>query len=101
MKDVKEIVKAVEQATSDTEAIDAIEQKRQELAIAGPPPQRVTLPSELRQARMYLGGLTKLTENPAALLDLVDDETKGKSIAQWTEVRELAEQVLRLYNQQP
>lgn len=100
MADVKKIVKAAEEASSDSEALEALERVRAELAPAGPPPNRVTIPAELKQARMYLGGLVKLASSPLALLDVVDDQHRAESIDRWQQVRNLADEVLRLYGDQ-
>lgn len=97
--EVNAMLKAANAATSDGEAIDVLEQHRKELAPAGPPPKRVTIPAEVKAARMHLGALVKLEENPAALLDLADDETRAKSIDRWRRVRDLGNRVLELYGE--
>lgn len=95
--EVNAMVKAAKTATSDGEAIDALEEYRKEMAPTGPPPTRVTIPPELKSARTYLGGLVKLEDNPAALLDLVSDELRDTSVDRWTRVAQLAHRVLELY----
>jgi len=100
MADVNKLVKLAQDAASDGEAIEALNRMRAELAPAGPPPKRVTVPAEVRQARMYLGGLAKLRTNPTSLLDLASEETRATSILRWQQIGELAGEVLRLYGDQ-
>jgi ParB-like chromosome segregation protein Spo0J len=99
-KIIDELVHTAKQAPSDSEAIDALESLRSNLAPAGPPPVRVTLPSEVRTARMQLGGLLKHETTPIKLLDQATPEDRAKSIDQWRRVRDLANAVLGLYNEQ-
>src|SRR4029077_1679299 len=48
MADVNKLVKAAQEATSDGGAIEALNKFKAEMPPAGPPPVRVTVPSELR-----------------------------------------------------
>ena len=99
-KTVNQLVKVAKDAASDGDAIDALEKVRVELAPAGPPPAPVVIPSEVKQTRMYLGGLLKFETNPALVLDQVDDEHRAKSVDQWRRVRDLTNHVLDLYGEE-
>lgn len=99
-KTVSEIVEAATSARTDTDAIAAVRAKRAELSPAGPPPNRVTIPAEVRQAAMYIGGLVKLAPNPLALLDVSTPERRTESVARWEQVRDLAGKVIDLYGKQ-
>jgi hypothetical protein len=99
-KQINEIVKAADAATSDGEAIEALENLRGELAVAGPPPVRITIPQAVRQARLGLGSLLKYEQNPIEVLDLVDDQHRVESIDRWRRLREMANQVLIAYGEQ-
>lgn len=96
-KQITEIVKAADAATSDGEAIEALEEIRSELAPSGPPPVRVTIPPAVKQARLHLGGLLKYEENPLEVLDLVDDQHRHDSIDRWRRLGVMADAVLRAY----
>jgi ParB-like chromosome segregation protein Spo0J len=95
---VSDIVKAVSQARTDSEAVAAVRAIRDELAPAGPPPRRIIVSSEVRQARAHLGGLLKYAETPAVLLDVVTPEARQAAVERWTKTRDLANQILDLYN---
>lgn len=99
-KVVNELVRVAKQAPSDGDAIDALEDIRTDLAAAGPPPVRVTLPPEVRTTRMQLGGLLKHETNPIAVLDQGKPEDRAKAIDQWRRVRDMANNVLGLYGEQ-
>lgn len=94
---VSEIVKAATSARDDTAAIDAVRAIRADLAPAGPPPFRVTIPAEVRMASAQLSGLLKYAENPLVLMDTSAPERRDASIEKWKRVRGLADEVLRLY----
>lgn len=94
---VSDIVKAATEARTDAEAVSAVRALRAELAPAGPPPVRVVVSSEVRQARAHLGGLLKYVENPAVLLDVVSPEARTMSMSRWSDLRGLADKVLELY----
>jgi ParB-like chromosome segregation protein Spo0J len=96
-KTINHLVKVAREATSDTDAIGALERERTELAPAGPPPVRVAIPGEVRQARLHVGGLLKFSENPMVVLDQADDEHRGKAIDSWRRLRDMANAVLGLY----
>jgi hypothetical protein len=97
---VSEIVQAAVSARTDADAITAIRAKRAELAPAGPPPHRVTVPQVVKNCRMWLGGLTKFRANAVVLLDTQSEETRVKSLEQWKQVRDLAAEVIDLYGKQ-
>lgn len=99
-KTVTEVVEAAKSARTDADAIDAVRAKRAEMAPAGPPPHRVMVPAEVKQSVMYLGGLIKLAVNPLALLDVATPERRTESLAKWTQVRDLAVEVIDLYGKQ-
>jgi ParB-like chromosome segregation protein Spo0J len=97
---VSEVVEAATSARTDADAIDAVRAKRAELAPAGPPPHRVTIPQEVKQAGMHLGGLLKLGVNQMALLDISSPERRTESLAKWGQLRDLAVSVIDLYGKQ-
>jgi ParB-like chromosome segregation protein Spo0J len=97
MQTVNEIVEAAAKARTDTDAIVAVRAKRAELAPAGPPPHRVTVPQAVRNCRMWLGGILKFRENATILLDTQSDETRAKAAEQWKQVRDLAAEMIDLY----
>lgn len=99
-KTVSEIVEAATSARTDADAITAVRAKRAELAPAGPPPHRVTIPAEVRQATMHLGGLLKFAENPVSMLDVASPERRTESLGKWQQIRELASKVIDLYGKQ-
>lgn len=99
-KQINEIVKTADAATSDGEAIEALEKLRGDLAVAGPPPVRIAVPQAVRQARLGLGSLLKYEQNPIEVLDLVDDQHRVESIDKWRRLREMANQVLAAYGEQ-
>lgn len=94
---VSEIVKAATTARDDTAAIDAVRAIRADLAPAGPPPFRVTVPPEVRNVTMQLGGLLKYADNPLILLDTSTSERRAAAVEKWIRVRSLADAVLDLY----
>jgi hypothetical protein len=96
-KVVSDIVKAATDARTDTDAIEAVRAIRAELAPAGPPPVRVTVPTEVKQSAMHLGGLLKFAGNPLVLLDTSTPERREGSVKQWQQLHEMAGEVLRLY----
>lgn len=97
---VSEIVQAATSARNDADAIIAIRRKRAELAPAGPPPHRVTVPQAVRNCRMWLGGILKFRENATILLDTQSDETRAKAMEQWKQVASLAAEMIDLYGKQ-
>jgi ParB-like chromosome segregation protein Spo0J len=99
-KTVSEVVQAATSARTDADAIEAVRAIRAELAPAGPPPARITVPTEVRQSQMHLGGLLKLAGNPLALLDVSTPERRAQSLAKWEQLRDLAVQVIDLYGKQ-
>lgn len=96
---VSELVKAATSARTDTDAIEAVRAIRAELAPAGPPPHRVTVPPEVKNARMSLGGLLKYSENPLVLLDTSTPELRTAAVEKWRRVQALADEVLKLYGE--
>jgi len=100
-KTVSEIVQVATAARTDADAVTAIrELLRKELAPAGPPPYRVVIPLEVKQARMHLGGLVKLAADPASLLDVASPDLRADAMAKWAQVRDLAAAVIELYGKQ-
>ena len=99
-KTVTEIVETATTATSDTDAITALRAKRAELAPQGPAPQRVIIPQAVRMARMQIGALLKFTPNPPALLDTVSDDARIKASGQWKRLRDLADEMVKLYGRE-
>lgn len=99
-KTVSEIVEAATSARTDADAITAVRAKRAELAPAGPPPHRMTVPAEVRQATMALGGLLKFAENPVSILDVASPERRTESLSKWQKIRDLADKVIDLYGKQ-
>jgi ParB-like chromosome segregation protein Spo0J len=97
---VSEIVQVATSARTDADAITAVRAKRAELAPAGPPPHRVTVPTEVRQATMHLGGLLKFAENPTSMLDLSSPERRAESLTRWQQLRDLAAKMIDLYGKQ-
>lgn len=97
-KTVSDLLKKVNDAPSDTDAITVIHEARRELRPAGPPPRRPALPQEVTQANMHLGGLAKLARDyaPAHLLDNREDK-RDERIEQWRAIQELAGKMLSLY----
>lgn len=93
---LRDLVVKIDQAPSDADAIDVIAAARRDWRPAGPPPHRVTVPFEIRQASMHLGGLLKLAENPAAVLDEREDQREA-TIGKWQRVHEFSAQMLELY----
>jgi ParB-like chromosome segregation protein Spo0J len=97
MQTVNEIVEAAVKARTDTDAIVAVRAKRAELAPAGPPPHRVTVPQSVRNCRMWLGGILKFRANATILLDTQSEETRVKAAEQWRQVQGLAAEMIDLY----
>ena len=95
--DLNTLVKATSTARSDGEAIQAVRELRAELAPAGPPPHRVTVPPQVRQAALGLGQLLKHADNVSVVLDLTTPERRTASIQQWTRLQSMTESVLGLY----
>lgn len=96
---VTDIVAAATSARTDADAISAVRALRAELQPAGPPPNRVTIPSEVRQAGMHLGGLLKLGVNPMAMLDVSSPERRAEALAKWRQLAELAARMIGLYGE--
>lgn len=97
-KDISNIVKAATTARSDREAVEAVHAIRAELAPAGPPPIRVTIPPEAKTARMQIGGLDKLRADPPALLiPNLTPEARAEAGAQCRRVGDLAYALADLY----
>lgn len=94
---VTDIVKAATSARTDTDAIAAIAQIKTTLSPAGPPPHRITVPQEVRLASANLSGLLKFADEPLKILDLADGERRAAAIDKWRRVRDLADEVLKLY----
>lgn len=100
-KSITEIVKAADTATSDAEAIEALEKLRSDFAVAGPPPVKVAVPPAVKQARLHLGGLLKYEANPLEVLDLADEQHRIESMNKWERLHKMAYNVLAAYGQSP
>lgn len=96
---VGELVAAVKAARSDSEGIEAVRSIAAELAPAGPPPIKITIPPELRQLRAHLGGLVHLSNRVSLLMDVSDEKKREAAIENWRIVRELADKMLANYGQ--
>lgn len=98
-KTVTELLKKVNSAPSDKDAITVIADARSEMKPGGPPPRRITVSPEVQQTVLHLGGLIKLSANPMAILDLREDKREER-IAQWQQLGDLARTMLDLYQSQ-
>ena len=91
---VTELVKAIQTAPSEAEALNAVGRVRGEVVPSGPPPHRVSVPPELARARMLLPQVVKL----AAVLPLTfvesDPDKRAVALEQWCTVRDLATEVV-------
>ena len=94
-KTVTELLKAVQAAPSDADAITLITQQKRELRPAGPPPQRPTVNPAVGQANMNLNALLKY-EDPTVFLETRPDR-REQAIANWQRVGQLSQRVLELY----
>lgn len=92
-KQVTELVKAVNDAPSEAEALNAVDDARQVSVLAGPPPQRTTLPKEMATARRTLPQLIKLEGRALALVEQ-DPARRQQWLADWEIVRDLAAAVI-------
>lgn len=99
VRTVSEIVQAATKARTDADAITAVRALRAQLAPAGPPPKQVTIPPEVRQANMHLGGLLKLASNPVAMLDTSSPERRAESLGKWRQLAGLAGRIIGLYEE--
>ena len=93
---VTALVKAIKEAPSESEAIKVIEEKKQEMAPAGPPPHRPTVTNELAIVRRTLPQLLNQGDNPAAMVE-TDPEKRDGAREQWKRLHELSGVVLGLY----
>jgi ParB-like chromosome segregation protein Spo0J len=94
---VTELVKAVQQAPSEADALEVVAKHRAEMVPAGPPPHRTAAAPELQAVRRSLPQLVNAAHNPMLLLESADDR-KHTSIDQWQIVKDLATRVLDLYS---
>lgn len=96
-KTVSDLLKKVNDAPSDADAITVIHETKRELGRpAGPPPRRPALPPEVTQANMHLAGLVKLAIDPTRMFD-AREEKRDERIAQWRQLQELSQHMLNLY----
>jgi hypothetical protein len=95
-KVVSDVLKQVNEAKSDPDAIQIIETARQDNRPAGPPPRRLTLSPTIRQMSMHLPGLLSLSSDPVALLDPREDK-RDERVRQWRELGNLSSKMLDLY----
>lgn len=95
-KEVTRLVKAVQAAPSEAEAMNAVTAARQTVVAAGPPPHRATVPAEVAQVRRLLPQLVNLAANPLAVIEPETDK-RDAAIAQWITVRDFAAEVVNVY----
>lgn len=95
-KTVSDLLKQVNEANSDTDAITIIEAAKRDLRPAGPPPRRVTVTQDVQQMTMHLAGLLKYRNNASAIFDPREDKREERA-QQWQELIELGKQMLEMY----
>lgn len=95
-KQVTELVKAVQNAPSEADAMNAVGRVRAEVAAAGPPPLRVSVSAEVAQARRVLPQLVKLSGRELALVEH-DPDKRGPWVDQWLAVADLAAAVVAVH----
>jgi len=95
-KTVSEVLKQVNEANSDTDAITVIETAKRELRPAGPPPRRPTVSPQVTQMSMHLAGLLKFSAEPSQIFDPREDKREERT-RQWQELVELGRKMLELY----
>lgn len=99
-KTVSEVLKQVQEAPSDADAITIIKTAERELRPAGPPPRRVTVSPQVTQMTMHLSGLIKLGTDPMAIFDPREDKREERT-EQWRQLGELSRKMLELYSTTP
>ena len=96
-KTITDLLKQVQGAASDADAISAIEQAKSDYVPAGPPPGGVApVPPLVRQSIMHASALSNLSENPEFLIDTREDKREER-IQQWRQVARLSTRMLELY----
>jgi hypothetical protein len=96
-KTVSDLLKQVQAAQSDAEAIDVIVAQKRELQPAGPPPQRkATVSPQVRQVSLHLAGILNISDDPTLLLD-TRAERRELMIGQWQRLSNLSQRMLELY----
>lgn len=95
-KVVSDLLRKVQEAPSDSDAITAIHDARKELRPAGPPPRRASVTPSVQQASMHLAGLLKYVNEPTAIYDTREDK-RDERIGQWQQLHELTGKMLELY----
>jgi ParB-like chromosome segregation protein Spo0J len=95
-KTVSDLLKQVNDANSDADAITVIETAKRDLKPAGPPPKRVTVTQEVQQMGMHLAGLLKYSDNPSVLFDAREDKREERT-QQWQQIADLSKKMLEMY----
>lgn len=97
-KTITDLLKQVNAAPSDADAISAIVQARREYSSVGPPPRdrEVSISGTVRQVGMHISALVKLSADPEALFDPREDKREERS-QQWQQVAQLSVRMLELY----
>jgi len=97
-KTVTDLLKEVNTAPSDADAISAIQQAKRDYSTAGPPPRDRDVPisPQVRQVLMHVSALTKLSVEPEALFDPREDKREER-IQQWQQMAQLSTRMLELY----
>jgi hypothetical protein len=93
---VTALVKEVKDAPSESDAIRIIDEKRRELAPAGPPPHRPTIAKQLAIIRRTLPQILNQADNPSVLIE-TDPDKRADAMVQWERLHGLSEVVLGLY----
>lgn len=96
-KDVTDLVKAITSAPSETEAVAAVEERKQSWAPAGPKPHRPSVTPELGAVRRCLPQLVTIT-NPLLVIE-VDESKRETAVASWQALERLTESVLEAYGE--
>ncbi len=95
-KTVSDLLKQVNEAASDTDAITIIEQAKRDLRPAGPPPRRVTVSQEVQLMGAHMAGLLKYRDDPAVLFDPREDKREER-IEQWQQLAGMSQKMLEMY----
>jgi hypothetical protein len=97
-KTITDLLKQVNAAPSDADAISVIEQAKRDYRPAGPPPRdrEVSISGTVRQVGMHISALVKLSAAPEALFDPREDKREER-IQQWQVVAQLSTRMLELY----
>jgi ParB-like chromosome segregation protein Spo0J len=94
---VTELVKAVKDAPSESDALAVVEAKRAELVPTGPPPARpAAVPPELARIRRSLPNVVKDAATPSLLVES-EPSRREAAVKQWEVLHDLVDAVLGLY----